>query len=352
MISLGKYLNSTDPIPKSDEREPDELACAALECYRAALGTVGKAAVQTCPHLGADLERCLQGLMHRLGFDPSTELMKLTGKQVEVELNEWGARTSGHFKTQAREVKELLIALAKTAESVGSRDERYSAKFTDLTRRLERMADLQDLREIRSSIKERVVELKSSVDQMNRDSSELVAHLKAEVITYETKLKSAESLALKDHLTQVANRRSIEDRIRSNMELGLHFCLAMIDLNGFKQINDKYGHLAGDELLKKFASELKQNSRSGDLVGRWGGDEFLVVLAGDLNSAKTHLGRVQEWIFGKYTIDEGVKKPTVIQLGGSIGTAEWNKGLTMEALIAEADSRMYAEKELAQRRAG
>jgi diguanylate cyclase (GGDEF)-like protein len=347
MISLGKYLNSDDLISPGLEPETDELTAAMMECYSAALLAVGKAAVQTCPHLGVDLETNLQGLARRLAVDPSTELVKSTEKLVEIQLNEWGVRISGHFKAQADEVKELLIALAKTAESVGSRDEGYSSKFTDLTGRLAKIADLQDLKQIRSSITERVAELKSSVDQMTRDNRQLVAQLKVEVSTYETRLKSAEHLALKDQLTNLANRRSIEQRIQLNMEHGQTFCVVMIDLNGFKPINDTYGHLAGDELLKQFAAELKQYSRSGDLVGRWGGDEFIVVLSGNLLSTRAQTERVRQWVFGKYTINEGSENPIVIHMDASVGAAEWHRGQTMEELIAEADSKMYLEKEIA-----
>jgi diguanylate cyclase (GGDEF)-like protein len=176
-----------------------------------------------------------------------------------------------------------------------------------------------------------------------------VANLKAEVSTYETKLKSAESLALNDELTKVANRRSIEERIRSNMKLGHDFCVAVIDLNGFKQVNDNHGHLAGDELLKKFATELKHRSRSNDLVGRWGGDEFLVILSGNLRSAIAHIECVEQWIFGKYTINEANKKRIVIELNGAVGVAQWRRGQSMEGLIAEADSKMYLDKKLAPR---
>jgi diguanylate cyclase (GGDEF)-like protein len=350
MITLGKYLNSKSPISPNDEAESDDLGSVMLECYRAALLAIGKAAVQNCPPLGGYLERNLQGLEHRLSVDPSKELIKLTEKQLEVQLNEWGVRTSGHFKAQADEVKELLITLARTAESLGSRDEGFSGKITVLTDRLAKIADLQDLSQIRSSIKERVAELKSSVDQMNRDNRQLVAHLKAEVSTYETRLKSAESLALIDQLTNIANRRSIEERIHSNIEVGNNFCVAMIDLNDFKEINDTYGHSAGDELLKQFAAELKNEARSSDLTGRWGGDEFLVVLSGDLTAAQAHLERVQRWIFGKYKIQTESKEPIVIQMGGSVGIAEWRKGQTIKALIDEADSKMYMEKKLSRRK--
>jgi diguanylate cyclase len=349
MISLGKYLNAPGPVSQGGEPETNELASAWMECYRAALSAIGKAAIQTFPQFGADLDQNLKGLLHRLAVDPSRELMTRTGKQVEVQLNEWGARTSGHLKAQSDDVKDLLIALAKTVESLGSRDEGYSGKFTDLTGHLAKIADLEDLTQIRSSIKERVAELKNNVDQMKRDNRQLVANLKAEVSTYQTRLKSVETLALYDQLTKTANRRSIEERIQSSMKVGESFCIAMIDLDDFKEVNDTHGHLAGDDLLKQFATELKSKSRSGDLIGRWGGDEFLAILSGDLNAAKAHIERVRQWVFGKYTIREGSKLPIVIRVDGSIGVAEWQQGQTMEALIAEADSKMYLDKKLALR---
>ena len=114
---------------------------------------MGKVAAQTCPSIGAGLETDLQGLERRLATDPSTELVKRTQKLVEIQLNEWGVHASGHFKAQADEVKELLIALAKTADPVGSRDEGYSSKFTALSGRLAKIADLQDLKQIRSSLR-------------------------------------------------------------------------------------------------------------------------------------------------------------------------------------------------------
>ena len=77
---------------------------------------------------------------------------------------------------------------------------------------------------------------------MNRDNHELVAQLRAEVSIYETKLRTVEQLSMRDELTRVANRRNIEERVRWSIESKQTFCVLMLDLNGFKQVNDKYGH--------------------------------------------------------------------------------------------------------------
>ncbi len=247
MISLKKYLDM-DALALSVPQ--DHLDIEAMECYCAVLSSIGKNAIRIVPGLGADLEANLRGLGCRLSVTPTAALLKQTETQVETLLEEWGERTSEHLKGKTDEVKQLLIALAQAAESVGTRDQGYSQQFRELTGRLERIADLNDLTEIRSSLVKRVTELKDSVNQMAQESGELVARLKAEVSVYETRLKTAEHLAFRDELTLVANRRSVEERVRLNINNGQTFCVAMVDLNRFKSVNDKYGHLAGDDLLK------------------------------------------------------------------------------------------------------
>jgi diguanylate cyclase (GGDEF)-like protein len=351
MISLKRYLDSDTRGPIAVQPEPDESSAATMEAYRAALLAIGRVALQITPDLGVDLESTFRGLEHRLSVAYTAESVKRTKNQVEVQLSEWGSRTSGKYKTQAEEVKQLLLALAKTAESLGHRDQGYATKFTDLTGRLEKIIDLSDLTQIRSSLVERVGELKSSVDQMTRDNQQQVAQLQAEVSIYETRLKSVERLALQDQLTNLANRRSVEERIQWNISNASEFCVLMVDLNNFKQINDKYGHPAGDDLLKQFATELQLNTRSGDLVGRWGGDEFVVVLSCSLEAAKAHIERMQQWVLGKYTLQTTDRGAIVIQVDASIGAAQWSHGETMDELIAKADVQMYHEKKLSRRRA-
>lgn len=347
MISLKKYLDG--PVvaeqEEEDRREPG-LDDAGVACYRSLLLAVGSSAVQGCPALGSHLDRSLQGLERRLGVDATPEQLKQTQQQVEIQLQEWGERTAEHFKTKADEVKELLIALAKTAESVGDRNHGYNQQFRNLTTRLENIADLDDLTEIRSSLVKGVQELKSSVDQMKRDSEQLVAQLQAEVTTYETRLREVEHLVLKDELTGVANRRSVEERMYWNIANEHTFCVVVLDLNRFKQVNDRYGHLAGDDLLRQFATELQSNTRSGDLVGRWGGDEFVLLLSCDVAGAAFHVDRIKEWVFGKYVVQNGTgNKILNIQVDAAIGVAEWRRGMTAQQLIAAADKAMYRDKD-------
>jgi diguanylate cyclase (GGDEF)-like protein len=342
MISIKRYLDAKGS--EQSTPEADAVSAVVIECFRAALLATGKAALQVSSGAGEDLLQSLSGLERRLSVGYTAQSVQTTEKQFEALLSEWGTATSSHFDAQAKEVKELLVTLAKTAESVASRDECYSGKFGGLTSQLEKIANLNDLTLIRSSIVEQVGGLKATVNQMTQESRQLVARLQAEVSTYETRLRSVEQIALKDQLTQIANRRSVEHRIQYNIDNSLPFCLAMFDLNRFKQVNDMHGHQAGDDLLKQFSAELQIHTRSGDLVGRWGGDEFVVVLSCDVQAAKAHVERTRKWVFGKYTIRGAKEGSIAVEMDASIGVAEWQKGTTAEQLIAEADAEMYRDK--------
>jgi len=121
--------------------------------------------------------------------------------------------------------------------------------------------------------------------------------------------------------------------------------VVMLDLDGFKQVNDTYGHATGDGLLQQFSRELRTNIRSTDIVGRWGGDEFIVVLDCDLNTANSQVERVRKWVLGEYSIQtDGASGKVKVRINASIGIAQWQSGQTMQALVARADSAMYREK--------
>jgi diguanylate cyclase (GGDEF)-like protein len=122
---------------------------------------------------------------------------------------------------------------------------------------------------------------------------------------------------------------------------GWSFGLLLIDIDQFKAINDTYGHDAGDTALKMVARTLEANSRSFDLVARWGGKEFLVII---VNVDETKLHRVAyklRTLVGKSSIHVGNER---IGVTVSVGAALPRPEDTIDSLIKRADQRMYKSK--------
>jgi diguanylate cyclase len=341
-----KGANPSSTVPASHE-----LLSAIVECFQSALLAMGKSGTQACPGVSSDLQQKLAELGNQISDDLTPAGVKKTEKQVEEQLQQWGGQSSEYFKAKANEVKELLILLARTAQSLGERDHRYTNQFTQFTSRLQKIANLEDLTQVRASLVQGAAELKTYVDRMAQDSRESVAQLQAEVSTYETKLKAVEELALRDSLTGLANRRNTEGRIEWRIAHQQTFCVMMIDLNHFKQVNDTYGHPAGDSLLKQLSQELRSNLRSSDVAGRWGGDEFIIILDCDLAGANCQVDRMRKWVLGEYTVQRAAGAGEVkVPVDASIGLAQWQKGETMEKLIERADTAMYEEKRRSQKK--
>ena len=97
-----------------------------------------------------------------------------------------------------------------------------------------------------------------------------IDQLRAEVTSFQAKLEEAEHIASCDSLTGLRSRLSVEGQLESRMIASLPFCVAIIDIDGFKEVNDDYGHMVGDELLMSFAGELKSRCLYGRHCGTLG----------------------------------------------------------------------------------
>jgi diguanylate cyclase (GGDEF)-like protein len=150
------------------------------------------------------------------------------------------------------------------------------------------------------------------------------------------------NLAGCDPLTGLANRRSFKQRVESVCTQGLSFAVLYIDLDRFKNINDTYGHAAGDELLQAVASRLSGAVRLTDLLARFGGDEFAILqvpLACELD-AKHFAARVVDELARPFELRGGT-----VQIGASVGV-RIAAGVSEDvgALLLEADQALYQVK--------
>jgi diguanylate cyclase (GGDEF)-like protein len=157
-------------------------------------------------------------------------------------------------------------------------------------------------------------------------------------------------LALTDYLTGIANRaqfdRALETEMAHAKRSGQQFSVLCMDLDGFKGINDRYGHLAGDEVLRDVTRRLQEQLRTEDIVSRIGGDEFgIIIRAGSQESAEALSERINQAMSMPVSLTGGEK----IGIGISIGMATYSDAIdSQHTLMAQADSALYQAK----RRAG
>lgn len=159
-------------------------------------------------------------------------------------------------------------------------------------------------------------------------------------------LAQAHELANTDVLTFLPNRRKIvsslqEEVIRSN-RYGMPLSISILDLDHFKRVNDTYGHAAGDEVLRSVAARLRNHIRHPDTLGRYGGEEFLIVLPNsEMQAAAEQASRLCQQVRKlRIDVNENVLSMTI-----SIGIAQFRIGQeNWEELLHRADEAMYKAK--------
>ena len=178
-----------------------------------------------------------------------------------------------------------------------------------------------------------------------------VAEQAAAVVSNSLVFEQTQEESLTDPLTGLPNRRSMMSRIASEISrserLQGELAVIVLDVDGFKQINDSYGHAVGDQVLREISRALLGALRNYDMCVRFAGDEFVVVL-GDCSPDAAELKR-QELQRHVESIELELGS-VVLTVGASAGAAVYpHDGRTYDALIATADRRMYTDKALRRR---
>lgn len=159
--------------------------------------------------------------------------------------------------------------------------------------------------------------------------------------------ENLENLAFRDPLTGLANRRFLIDRMQQDMSQvrrhGGRLAVCAIDLDGFKPINDTYGHEFGDKVIVGFSQRLQELLREIDTVARWGGDEFTVLL-NDIGNSDSHTGlirRIMEIVNAPFRVDD-----VLVELTASMGITVYPDDDTdPDTLLRHADQAMYQSKQ-------
>jgi len=158
-------------------------------------------------------------------------------------------------------------------------------------------------------------------------------------------------MALLDNLTRLANRNYLEKeltiRFEEHKRMGIPFGVLFMDIDHFKKFNDTYGHDVGDRVLKFVANTLAKNLRPFDVVGRWGGEEFIGIMRNVAGQTLEQLGeRLRVLVDDSYLMQQGNK----LHVSISIGATVTRNDDTVNSLIKRADTLLYQSKQAGRNR--
>lgn len=229
-----------------------------------------------------------------------------------------------HQKVEGMAAKQFHDALSRVHERMGS------------------VVRLDDLRQVRERLEAEIHRATTLVEQKARSDEERALALMQQVQQLEAALMSARQDASMDPLTGVYHRGALVTQIESALASPAACSLALIDVDDFKQINDTLGHLVGDQILRLAVQMLGKVARPGDVLSRFGGDEFCLLAPA---TPANRLADRFESVAARRTVNFQFEERLVsVRLSLSIGVAGSVPGDTAEVLIQRADDAMYQAK--------
>jgi diguanylate cyclase len=284
----------------------------------------------------------LKTAMERLigeGISFSPEIHQLLYEQFILD----GDRVTG--RRMLKEIRRIIDEVAKEVKEAGGQVAQQGEKLESLAGPLEQVDDLAAVRNV-------VDFLINTTREILRSSNHLENRLFEATIEADTlrqKMASLKTKALTDALTGLVNRWGLEkllvQEISQAKETGKELSIIMADIDHFKEINDTFGHLVGDNVIKMFAATLTDFVKGRDLVVRYGGEEFLIVLPDTpLAGAVTLSRKMQSFLENmKWKRKESGKVLGKVTL--SFGVAKYRPGESIEDFIHRADRALYYSKQ-------
>jgi diguanylate cyclase len=238
------------------------------------------------------------------------------------------------------DLRRMLGAVAESTSATDSSTAKFSESLSSLSRELSTdstgtlnetvgtvLQDTQDLQQALDSLKQRLVATRNEADQLRGE------------------LDRVREEVLLDGLTALVNRRGFDERIAALTSSAKSLSLVMVDIDHFKRINDTYGHVFGDRVLRAVADVIKSTVKGRDVVARYGGEEFAVLLPetpveGARNVAQQLCEQVERTRIKRLSTSETIGAITV-----SAGVTAYKAGEGISEFIQRADTALYASKE-------
>jgi diguanylate cyclase (GGDEF)-like protein len=331
--------------PLSAEPAADEAFQTAVSTWNASLRSLELHAIELEPEVTKQFRGEVRYLRAKIAPGIQSSYLPSAAKSLDDILKRYRDRSAAFLEKREKGTREILAALTQAAQSFTRSNSEHAGRLTTVTDQLHKVAESRNLEDIRSSLARELRTLSATVSEMWQENQKSLADLQSQVARFETKLAQAEHLAYTDALTGLVNRRGAEGRLQERVALDKPFCIMVLDVNNFKYINDKFGHMCGDQVLRAVGRLLERFVGGGGTVCRWGGDEFLAMV--DLDPARCGdlASRIRAELSQHYAVVSPEKKVPVFT-SVTIGLAAFRFGESAEELFVRADSELYRAKDL------
>ncbi|MDD3468075.1 MAG: diguanylate cyclase [Campylobacterales bacterium] len=330
----------------------DEVATELRSAFEKASLTTDDIVIMVLEGLKPSFTKEMQKELEIFGKRLLTEPMLIAQKRVQSEVKALiSKRVFLDNKSIKQKISEIDGIITRCYAKISGAAE-SNAKGAEKVGSIRKLIDESregDFEAIKTKLTALVVALDSDINDalsvIKQEHSE-IANLKKKIKTLETELESAKEEAGIDFLTKLANRKVLDEELERFEDLynrfGDNYSVVFFDIDHFKKINDGYGHMAGDVVLASFAQILKKGSRDMDIVGRWGGEEFVAILPKtDTDGAKKYAESIRVAV--EHT--KFIYKETRIDVTISCGCADRKHHQALKELLKASDEQLYKAKQ-------
>ena len=321
-----------------------ELARSA-ECLKVACISLLELMAPALQHSERDVES-IETMVASLRGDTDQSASVADAAQ---KLNQRLTRYFQSIPEQRKQVKDLIGVVMTTLHTASRGSDDFAERLSGFSSQVEKAENPEDIMAVKEAILMESKALSTDIATMKErfdNVNDTVRKAHAQIAKLQNELVKTKSLSLIDPLTGIPNRRGFDDWVDRVLRTGedsmVPFAFMVFDIDHFKRVNDTYGHMAGDQVLREVCGRISKTVRDGDFFSRFGGEEFCVALpGGNMKEAIRVADRILSAIRST-PIDIGT---SAITITSSVGVSEHRESETMEEVFERSDRALYMAKE-------
>jgi diguanylate cyclase len=339
-IELGLFKPDR-PVLQADPR-------ALVPFIRELLDLLADAAIESEALGTAAFRREIELYERRLQAATDTSALSRVASECTAYCHAFYEKVQAHVAERETEFTEIVRVVEQLVAAVAGDAGRLDEQLAGSSERLTRIVQIDDLRVLKRRLSLELTTLQRVIDDQRQQHEQQRQQLAGEVDRLQRRLVRAREEALVDGLTRIPNRARFDRALRrwlaQHRVSGHPFAVAIVDVDDFKAVNDTCGHPEGDRVLCEVAALLSSQVRSTDLVARYGGDEFAVLVAGiDVAQVETRLsGALARLADLRVVATLADRQPRTVT--ASAGITAWTVQDSAADLISRADRALYDAK--------